>query len=608
MVPADRLGMTTSTTLARHVDPEDRLRLPLHRRMVVQHATDEQGRPELRLFHGDKEISFDEPELFAFGEALGRQAQFVARDVLAWTDGQPWPRMQLLLEQLIEAGVLQFDEDEDSDGDGTTPGGARPSPLPPAEATQAHDWRDCEAITHALTGRALEPGYLELVVPIFRVAHMAVDGDGRQVGEANVFPKALRLDVPTNWRACIYPGTRYLDPKPMNVTALKGMRAHWDVILACLARVRAAYLRRYPDAHAGWTLGHVERLATVVLAVPSYALMRAGSVADAGRLHPALASLFRVTDGLRMTAHQMLFIPIGEPTLHPDAPVTSAAILDYAERNFSFHSQHGVCAGPRAMMDDFMSVIVDGRPVDLPAGTVLPDAVESALADMEPALDYGLIGLQAFAATFSLWPMMTRTYERLWTLMGDWQAASTHAAPAHWRETLQETMDGLSGASYLGAEQWRVDRERVYADMYARCGQGLREPLREAPLDELLAPRPQAVSAAQRALLAQALAQRHGAPAAIDAPHVEAWVGTVADYLAQEQAILRVACAVQARINTLLGRTPPQRAFRAADIEIHVLLQGREGRRVPYLVDALQAWLGLQITVEADAVHIAAGG
>jgi hypothetical protein len=36
----------------------------------------------------------------------------------------------------------------------------------------------------------------------------------------------MRLDVPTNWRACIYPGTRHLDPKPMNVTALKAMRAH----------------------------------------------------------------------------------------------------------------------------------------------------------------------------------------------------------------------------------------------------------------------------------------------------------------------------------------------------------------------------------------------
>jgi hypothetical protein len=66
----------------------------------------------------------------------------------------------------------------------------------------------------------LELAYLELVIPIFRVAHIAIDEDGRQVGEANFFPKPLRLDIPTEWRTCHYPGTRY-QSQPMNVTALK---------------------------------------------------------------------------------------------------------------------------------------------------------------------------------------------------------------------------------------------------------------------------------------------------------------------------------------------------------------------------------------------------
>ena len=56
---------------------------------------------------------------------------------------------------------------------------------------------------------------------------------------------------------------------PMNVSALKAMRAHWGPMMAMLLRVRAGYLRRCPDALAGWTVGHLERLSTAVLTLPT---------------------------------------------------------------------------------------------------------------------------------------------------------------------------------------------------------------------------------------------------------------------------------------------------------------------------------------------------
>ena len=255
-----------------------------------------------------------------------------------------------------------------------------------------------------LFGRPLDIGWLELVVPIFRVAHMAMDADGRQVGEANAFPPMLRVDVPTRWRTCIYPGSRHLHDKPMNVSALKAMRAHWGPMMAMLLRVRATYLRRCPDALAGWTVGHLERLSTAVLTLPAWQLMRRDGRVANGALHPVLSSMFRVTDGLRMTMHHMLFIPFGEPTRHPDTPMTAAEVHAYAERAFSFISDHGVCAGPKAMVDEFLAVLVDGAtPRDgLPA--VLDPALEAATADIEPAIDYAMLGLQAYAAVFSLWP------------------------------------------------------------------------------------------------------------------------------------------------------------------------------------------------------------
>lgn len=48
--------------------------------------------------------------------------------------------------------------------------GACLSPLFPAHSTVPRTWFECEAITRELTGYPLELGYLEVVIPIYRVA------------------------------------------------------------------------------------------------------------------------------------------------------------------------------------------------------------------------------------------------------------------------------------------------------------------------------------------------------------------------------------------------------------------------------------------------------
>src|SRR4051812_14837806 len=112
---------------------ETELFLPLHKRFITQYAKSESGAPELRLYYGDKEISFDEPELFAFGETLATQSRFAAGAAMAWGEGYEWPRVRELLEQLIEEGVLQHaDALSEDPRPVATRDGARPSPLPPA--------------------------------------------------------------------------------------------------------------------------------------------------------------------------------------------------------------------------------------------------------------------------------------------------------------------------------------------------------------------------------------------------------------------------------------------------------------------------------------------
>lgn len=584
-----------------HLQPQDLLHLPLHQRTVAQYAEGEGGVRELRLYYADKEISFDEPELFTFGETLARQSRFAAGDALGWGQPGDWPRVQGLLLQLVEAGVLRRG-DGDADGDALPRGdeGLRPSPLPPALTTTARSWHECPHLMAELTGQPLDIGFLELVVPIFRVAHMALDAEGRQVGESNAFPAVLRLDVPTRWRTCIYAGSRHQDDKPMNVTALKAMRAHWAPMMAMLLKVRQAYLARCPEARAGWTVGHLERLSTAVLALPAYQLMRRENRVENGRLHPVLSSMFRVTDGLRMTMHHMLFIPFGEPTRRPDTPMTGAEVHAYAERSFSFHSEHGVCAGPKAMIDEFLSVLVDGqRPRDgLPE--TLDDELQAAIADIEPALDYAMLGLKAYAAVFSLWPMTMRTYEQLAAITEAWVAEQPTPEVQALQDWLQPIVARLRSSTHLGTEAWRADRELVYGDMFAQSERAFSGEPPPQTLAELLAPTPLAPdSTAMRAWQA-AMARRFD----IGSPHAARWQACLLNYFLQARAVVRLACDVQRQTNRLLGREQPRQRFTAAHIDIYVQLVGQTEGRVPFLLDELQQRLGLRVEIDAEALAI----
>lgn len=600
--PACPFHANEDATMIAGLQPGDRLSLPLHQRLVRHYSRAADGARTLHLYHGDKEISFDEPALFAFGEQLGRQEHFTAEDAVGWGEGYTWPQVGALLGQLVEEGVLHRD---DGRGDDTALAADlaldRPSPLPPGPNTRPRSWADCQSITRELTGVALEPGWLELVVPVFRVAHMALDADGRQVGESNVFPPAMRLDLPTRWRTCIYPGTRYRVDRPMNVTALKAMRRQWPQMMLALREVRRAYLARCPEAGAGWTVGHLERLATAVLAVPTLALVHPERPVADGELHPALSSLFRVTDGLRMTMHQMLFVPIGEPTLAPDAPMDSAEILAYAERNHSFHSAHGVCAGPQAMMAEFLAVLVDGA---LPAGAddVTADpALRQALDDVEMPMDYAFLGLQAYAEVFSLWPKMTRAYEGLLPLVRDWAACGGDDVIA-WQARLEGQIEAVRHGTYLANEAWRVDRERVYADMAAQCGRALGDS--PDPLGQRLAEAEPADVAHLQQQLAPLLRQRMGRPDASDGPALQAVARHLARWCLQEQAVLRAATATQARINRLLGRPAPRRPFGSTEIDLHNALQGDAPRRLPDLVAELSLLLGTPVVIEPDVVRL----
>jgi hypothetical protein len=579
----------------------DDLVLPKHRRMVVQYSTDEAGVTELHLHYGAKEISFDEPDLFPFGETLAKHARFTAGDATGWGEGYEWSRIRDLLQQLIDEGVLVHAADVDREpvpvGDIT-----RPSPLPPSTCPVARSWDECEAITHELAGHPVELGYLEVIVPVFRVGHIAVDADHRQVGEANVYPPALRLDVPTEWRTCNLPGSRYQSHLPMNVTAMRVMRAHWPQMMAAALRVRQEYLRRFPEVDGAWSVGHVERLSVAVLAVPTYQVMRRHGRVGNGELHPALSSLFRVTDGVRMTMHQMMFVPDNEPTRPPHQDVTVDDILDYAERNRSFHSLHGVCAGPRGMVRELIQVLLEGRGTEDYASVALEPAVLAALDDLDAAIDYGLHGLRTHAAAFSLWPIMARAYEQIAATVEAWPSINTPAVAAL-RESMRSIREPLLMLN-LAPEKSRASRERVYADMYQQCGCGLTG-LGSAPgLDVLLAPAWTSVHRQTEAEIQDILRSRFELEDGAHETFILHLSACVMDFLLRKQAVLRTAAAAQQHINRLLGREQPRRTLSAAAINVYNLMFGSNLKILPYMVDELERLLDVQIDLDMDNLAI----
>lgn len=66
----------------------EELVLPVNKRAIIQYSHDDSGTPELHIYYDDKEIAFDEPELFAFGEALAKQTLFKASSATTWGGGQ----------------------------------------------------------------------------------------------------------------------------------------------------------------------------------------------------------------------------------------------------------------------------------------------------------------------------------------------------------------------------------------------------------------------------------------------------------------------------------------------------------------------------------------
>lgn len=601
-------GVDAQESTERHLHQSDELLFPLSKGAFAQYWEDEDTPRELRVYYRDKEIAFDDPDFWSFGENLIKQSRFRAGDVLQWGDYQ-WPKVREMLEELIAAGVLIY-ADSVADVPAALRHEERETLLMPARIDGGRTWDDAEEIMTMLRGRPLETGYVELVIPIFRVAHMYLDADNRQVGEANVFPPAMRLDRPTLWRTCTYSGTRYQPDLPMNVTALRIMRDQWRHMMVIIRRVSDAYRARYPEVdERGWTVGDIERMTVCVLALPTYLVMRVENRVENGKLHPALSSAFRLTDGLRMLMHHMLFVPFGEPTRSSTTPMTGFEAHQYAERNHSFHTAQGVCAGPPAMVEDFLAVILDQADPKGGWPDKLPPEVEEALESVEAAVDYGLMGLQNFGSVFSLFPTSQAGHAQLREMVLAWDKSTSPTLEAL-REQCERVHETMNAVGWLKSDAFRKSRLIAYDEMYQKCGFGLTGRFPEPSLWERyenLPAQSEQTMADLRAAFDRRFEDLPDRDELID--QMTAWLGR---FLSFVQVALRTALEVQGRINAHLGRKPPTKPFTGRDLATYIGLDktvdsANERTEAPFLADEIGKFLGITIEIGEEEVQIRDG-
>jgi hypothetical protein len=575
---------------AASVDPHEQLFVTARKRFVPVYNQSAEGVRELTLYCGLREITFDEPDLFPWAERLIQEDSFMAGAAVSWASPPlEWPRVQGLLEALLAEGVL--DREPPGKTIGQLPSSAMHLAFLESERTrpvvpEPRFWNpDPSSVLKEVVGRGVEPGYIEAVVPVHRIAHAALDQEGRQVGEVNTFPEILRLKIPTEWKTCNYAGSRYHDETPMNMTALRSMIAHWRPVLRTTLACREEFLRRYPPIGDGtWRLGEVHFLSSGILALVGFELMRWNDPVKNGELDPVLSSLFRVTDGVRMVAAHMMDVPKLRTTY--DTQIVARDITDMAEREQQFHTSKGVCAGPQNMIEEFVTTLLDGKPLEGPAEP-LPQWAE----DIPKALDYGLLGIQTYATVFCTWMRMTRAYTEIRDNL------ISRGGPDGLREAIERDFKIILPVHGHEEEQ-RSWSEAFARRMFNHAQEGIRGVFDRQDLAVLLTP-PQGLLGERAPGALRDLFASLGAEGVAD---------PLLDFLRFERNALKTVTQIQERINALLGRPPPSTPLTGAQLAIHHLLRKGTRGAVPSLVDLLRDTLDVDIQNHAGATTVSHGG
>jgi hypothetical protein len=573
------------------LQPSEVLCIPKRKRLTHGRFKNEDGQEVLHLFYGEVELIFDEPDVAPVGEKLMAVERFRADEAMAWSNGAPheWEKIRDLLQALLDQNVLKRASESPVGGKETFPQklGQAPEGREP-RTFSGHDDR-CPALTEEAFGRAFDLANLEVLVPIYRVAHSVMDTDGRQVGENNVMPRTLFLDLPTQRKVCSFPGSRYQDELPMNVTAMKHMAKRWPELLSLSEQFRDALFARMPPRDpSSLRAGEVHLLAVCQLASVAYVMVRGVDPVPNGQLDGGLAAMFRLIDGVRLVTNDVFRATAGAHGC--DTPLNAYGINEWAERHGVYRGNWGVCAGPPGLIDEYLRVTLG----ETSAPIQVEPNVAARLGDLEAAIDYGLLGQRVESVVRFLGASQGLRHERL-------RAAFQGHSP---RTELQERVEVPIGTAqypllredYPLVETFNLERD-VDRWLFARAGEGLPGQVDGGTLDDVMQLEPAAQAASQRRL-AEFFAHALPADKAVSEPICSELAAVAADVFALERRCLRFVEREQGRLNERLRRRPG-RALTGADLAAYT-----RPRNGPPLHTTLAEGLGVSVTSDAASTVV----
>lgn len=575
------------------LQPSEVLCIPKRKRLTHSRFKNDDGQEVLHLFYGEVELIFDEPDVAPLGEKLIVVDRFRAEEAMAWSNGAPhdWDKVRGLLEALLEQQVLKRVTETAAAGAseayparlGLAPEGREP------HAFSAHDAARCPHLTQEAFGRAIDIPNLEVLVPVYRTAHAATDTDGRQVGENNVMPRTLFLDLPAQRRICGYPGSRYHDELPMNITALKNMTKRWAELLSLTEQFRQASMARLPLRDPSrWLAGELHYHVVCQLAAAGYVMVRGVDPAPNGQLDGGLAAVFRLIDGVRLVTNDVMRFTAGQHGC--ETPVSAQSIAEFADHYSVYRGTWGVCAGPPGLIDEYLRVLFGDEAAPIQAE---PDAA-ARVGDMEAALDYGLLGQRVECAVRYFGSAQGLLHERL-------RRAFEGHTP---RTALQDKVEApVTSAQYpqlredhplVATFELEIDVNRW---MFSRGGEALQGKVVEGSLDELMKLDPAAQAVSQRRL-AEFFAHALPADKAVGEPICSELAAIAADAFALERRCLRIVEREQGTLNERLRRQPGR------TINEHDLAAYNRPRFGPPMFETLAEGLGITATSDARSTVI----
>ena len=175
------------------------------------------------------------------------------------------------------------------------------------------------------------------------------DTEGRLLRENRAPPEAIRPgDI--EMKKCPYSGSRQTDPPlPMNMSALRSMKHHWDDVINAIALVRTEYQRITGVTEMGvFDLWRVSQLGS---ALPWYFIFAHGELAPVYAAGGAKATL-----GMGIWAQTVFVRMVADRWTPP--PMTSETILELAEGNKTLLAEREVCAGPVKMLLRFFDALL----------------------------------------------------------------------------------------------------------------------------------------------------------------------------------------------------------------------------------------------------------